>query len=426
MQSVLHGSGSSGSLRTVTGKVSSKAVGSDSGSKKERPPPMGGGREKNIVPHGPKSGLFKLRNKKQPGRNMEQVNDDKKRNGWKHFNWEERVRLETLCKVLYPGKKKPNLSELSRRLGRHRSTLSREYHRGKVMNINSELEQFDVYSARKGQDEADKAASARGPRGKLTNHIAADIARLIIDQKLSPYVALIRLAESGKYPWLPCERSVYYAIDEGLLGVSREQLPYRPRAKRKKKTGRRMAYNNPKGRLISMRPEAANDRSEYGHWEMDTVVGGKETKPACLLVLTERMSRHQVIRKIHSRTQKAVIGSLNKMEREPKSIFKTLKTITSDNGVEFLDIEGIERSIEKGKQRCDLFFAHPYTSSERGSNENANRIIRRFIPKGVDISKYSRAEIQEIEDWMNALPRKLFKGMSAKQKIKQYFKEKAA
>ena len=357
---------------------------------------------------------------------MKQNNNDRTKKQWKHFNREDRIRFETLCRMLYPGKKRPNFAELARRTGRHRSSVSREYHRGKVVNINSELEKFFVYSAEKAQAEANNSASARGPRGKLTNHIAADIADLIINQKLSPYVALIRLAERGKHPWLPCERSVYYAIDEGLLGVSREQLPYKPRAKRKKKTGRRMAYNNPKGRLISMRPEAANDRSEYGHWEMDTVVGGKGCKPACLLVLTERMSRHQVIRKIHSRTQKAVIGSLNKMEKEPKSIFKTLKTITSDNGVEFLDIEGIERSVQKGKQRCDLFFAHPYTSSERGSNENANRIVRRFIPKGVDISKYSRAKIQEIEDWMNALPRKLFKGLSAKQKVQQYFMENAA
>lgn len=294
------------------------------------------------------------------------------------------------------------------------------------MNINTELERFAVYSARKGQDEANKAAGDRGPRGKLTNHIAADISELITKQKLSPYAALIRLGQSDKHPWLPCERSVYYAIDAGLMDVSREQLPYKPRLKRMKSTGTRMAYNNPKGRSISMRPEAANERSEYGHWEMDTVVGGKASKPACLLVLTERMSRQQLIRKIPSRTQKAVTRALNQIEKQPNSIFGNLKTITSDNGSEFLDVEAIERSVHTNRKRCELFFAHPYTASERGSNENANRIVRRFIPKGVDIARYSNAQIQQIEDWINALPRKLLDGLSAEQKVQQYFMENAA
>ncbi len=387
---------------------------------------MGGGGHKKKVPHGSGSGLLKLPNKQQPGRLMEQGNGDRKQGGWKHFNWEERIRLETLCRALYPGKREPNFSELGRRMGRHRSSVSREYHRGKVMNINSELERFAVYSARKGQEEAHKAASDRGPRGKLTNHIAADISELIIKQKLSPYAALIRLGQRDKYPWLPCERSVYYAIDAGLMDVSREQLPYKPRLKRKRSTGSRMAYNNPKGRSISVRPEAANERSEYGHWEMDTVVGARGSKPACLLVLTERMSRQQLIRKIPSRTQKAVARALNQIEKQPNSIFGNLKTITSDNGSEFLDAEAIERSVHTNRKRCELFFAHPYTASERGSNENANRIVRRFIPKGVDIARYSNAKIQQIEDWINALPRKLLDGLSAAQKVQQYFMENAA
>jgi IS30 family transposase len=389
---------------------------------------MGGGAPpKKKVPHKSKSGLLSSAKQKQPRRSMEQSNNVRTKREWKYFNMEERIELETLCKVLYPGKKKPNFTELGRRLDRHRSSVSREYHRGKVTNRNSELEEFFVYSARKGQDEANKASSAKGPIGKLTNHIAKDISDLIIEQELSPYAALVLLAKRGKHPWLPCERSVYYAIDEGLLEVSREQLPYKPRKSKPQKSGTRMAYNNPHGKSINMRPQEADERSEYGHWEMDTVVGGKGSQPACLLVLTERKYRHQIIRKIPSRTQKAVIRALNQIEREDKSIFESLKTITTDNGNEFLDIEGVERSIYKKKgKRCELFFAHPYTASERGSNENANRIVRRFIPKGVDISTYSKKRINHIEDWINALPRKLFDGMSAQEMVQQYFMKEAA
>jgi len=357
---------------------------------------------------------------------MEQKKHVRRRGGSKHFTWEQRVRLETLSRTLYPGKKKVNLSELARRLGRHRSSVSREYHRGGVINRNTELEEFIVYSARKGQDAADQAALNRGPQGKLTNRIAEAIRKQIIDEKLSPYAAIVRLRKTGQYPWLPCERTVYYAIDAGLLGVSRQQLPYKPPDRRRKRCGQRMAYTNARGRCISERPRGADDRSEYGHWEMDTVVGGKGTSPACLLVMTERMSRREIIRKIPARTQQAVSRALGKLEREQGNIFDTMKTITCDNGNEFLNPETIELSVLSKKKRCEAFFAHPYTASERGSNENANRIVRRFIPKGADISRYTRAQIQKIENWINSLPRKLFDGLSADERAQLYFEKEAA
>ena len=388
-------------------------------------PPMGGSRKK--VPHGPKSGFLELQNKrKQPRRTMERKDDVKRGSFGKHFTWEERVRLEALDRALYPGKKKSNLSELARQLGRGRSSVSREYHRGTVTNMNSELEQFFVYSVRKGQDAAEQAALNKGPQGKLTNWIADAIRKKIVEEKLSPYAALVRLEKTGNYPWLPCESSVYNAINAGLLGVSRQQLPYKPPDKRPKKRGVRMSYNNVKGRSISERPDAADQRSEYGHWEMDTVVGGKGTSPACLLVLTERMTRDEVLRKIPDRTQKAVTRALNRLEREEKSIFKSMKSLTCDNGSEFLDPEAIEQSVLSKGRRCDVFFAHPFTASERGSNENANRIVRRFIPKGADISRYTKTQIQKIEDWINSLPRKLLDGLSAEEKVQEYFKKEAA
>ena len=388
-------------------------------------PPMGGGAQKEVL-HGSKSGFLKFANKKQTRRPMEHAKHVTRSRGGKHFSWEDRVRLETLDRALYPGKKRTNISELARRLGRHRSSVSREYHKGAVMNRNSELEEFVVYSARKGQDAAEQAALNKGPRGKLTNHIAKAIRTQILQKRLSPYAALIRLGKTEKYPWLPCERTVYNAINAGLLGVSRQQLPYSPPDKRPKKRGKRMAYSNAKGRCISERPSAADDRNEYGHWEMDTVVGGKGTSPACLLVLTERMSRDEVIRKIPERSQNAVTRALDKLEREDDSIFESMISLTCDNGSEFLDPEAIERSVRSEEKRCEIFFAHPYTASERGSNENANRIVRRFIPKGADISRYSNAQIKKIEAWINTLPRRILDGLSAEEKVQQYFKENAA
>lgn len=357
---------------------------------------------------------------------MEQRNDVRKHVGGKHFTFEARIRLEALDRALYSGKKVANFSELARPLGRHRSSISREYRRATVINRNTALEEFPVYSATKGEAIARKAALAKGPRGRLTNVIAADIAALIIKEKLSPYAALISLGKTAQHPWLPCERTVYYAIDAGLLGVTPQQLPYKRPAQAQKKTGRRMAYTNARGRSIAGRPPDAEDRKQYGHWEMDTVVGGSGTSPACLLVLTERMSRREIIRKIPTRTQEAVKRALDRLEREPDNIFKTMKSLTCDNGCEFLNADIIERSAIRPGKRCELFFAHPYTSCERGSNENANRIVRRFIPKGADISKFSKKQIQKIEDWINSLPRKILDDLSADEKVEQYFKKAAA
>lgn len=357
---------------------------------------------------------------------MGQIKDGRNHGGGKHFSWEERIRLETLARALYPRGRKANFAELARRLGRHRSSVSREYRRGVVSNQDHELNAFAVYSAHKAQQAARQIALNKGPRGKLTNRIAADIRERILKDKFSPYAALVALQKTGRYPWLPCERTVYYAIDAGHLGLSRQQLPYKRKQKHRKHSARRMAYTNARGRPISERPQAAEDRTEYGHWEMDTVVGGTGTTPACLLVLTERMSRHEIVRKLPARTQEAVVRALGRLERNPGNIFRTMKTITTDNGCEFLDFKAIEKSAIHAGQRCEVFFAHPFRASERGSNENANRILRRFIPKGADISTYSRKQIQKIQDWINALPRKILDGLCAEEKVAQFFQETAA
>lgn len=357
---------------------------------------------------------------------MRQEDHGKKRIGGKHFNWEERVRLETLVRALFPRGREPDFTRLGALLGRHRSSVSREYKRGTAVNFDGELREFTVYSARKAQDAADRAALNKGPRPRLTTGIAALIRDLILLERLSPFAAVMRLRARGGLPWVPCERSVYYAINAGLLGVSKSQLPYRPAGRRRKRTGARMAYTNARGRPISERPPGAEDRSEYGHWEMDTVVGGTGTSPACLLVLTERMTRHVVVRKLPARTQAAVAREFDRLERSGHALFNGLKTLTCDNGCEFLDFAAIERSALRAAKRCEVFFAHPFRASERGSNENANRIVRRFIPKGADISAFTRKQIQRIEDWINALPRKILNGLSAEEKVKRYFEETAA
>jgi len=120
------------------------------------------------------------------------------------------------------------------------------------------------------------------------------------------------------------------------------------------------------------------------------------------------MTREEIILKIESATQDSVLKALDKLEEDYGTYFREkFKSITLDNGREFLDWESIEQSGLNGKKRTLVYFAHPYSSWERGTNENQNRMIRRFIPKGTDISKLSDKDIKRIEEWMNNYPRKI-------------------
>ena len=185
-----------------------------------------------------------------------------------------------------------------------------------------------------------------------------------------------------------------------------------------------MADTKARGRSIDERPEEADSRTGYGHREMDTVLGGTRKFPVCLLVLTERITHREIIRKVPGRRQAFVVRALNALERTPDSIFRTLRSLTCDNGCEFLDCRGLARSCLHKKERCRVYFSHPYSAFERGSNENADRIIRRFIPKDEDIPKYTNKDIRRIEEWINNLPGKSLDELSAEEAISLYFERR--
>lgn len=157
-----------------------------------------------------------------------------------------------------------------------------------------------------------------------------------------------------------------------------------------------------------------NARTTVGHWEMDSVLGKKKTKPA-LLVLSERLSRKELIIKVQDHTAASVVRALDRLERKMGSpAFRaTFKSITVDNGSEFADVDGMERSCRRKGPRTKVYYCHPYSSWERGTNENTNGLIRRWFPKGTDFSKVSVQEIQKVEDWLNTYPREILGFLSA-------------
>ena len=144
---------------------------------------------------------------------MEHNNCIKKSRGGKYFTYGDWIRMETLVRVLYPKGKGICFTELARRLGKHRTTLSREFRRGAVVNIDTEQVRYITYSAAKGQQEAERAALDKGPAQRITMRVARHLRHLILGLKLSPYAAVMKMKASGKFRWVPSERTVYYAVD---------------------------------------------------------------------------------------------------------------------------------------------------------------------------------------------------------------------
>ena len=333
----------------------------------------------------------------------------------KHLTERERYTIEVLVKE----KMKP--SDIAKRLDRHVRTIEREICKGKVELKNSDLTYRHEYCADRGQLVYNKNATAKGPGLKIGNDhkLVRHIEQRIKKEKYSPDAIIGEIREKGlKFETTICTKTVYNYIDQGVfLNITNADLPVKKNGPSRKYQKVKIAHHNLKGTSIEERPEEVNERKNYGHWEMDCVVGPRKGKGAALLVFTERYSREEIICKMPDKTQKSVKAALDQLEKRYGTRFcNKFKTITVDNGSEFLDYKGLEESvINQGKKRVPVYYAHPYSSWERGSNENANKLIRRFIPKGTDIGQFNEAQIKKIEQWMNNYPRKLFGYKSSKE-----------
>ena len=141
---------------------------------------------------------------------------------------------------------------------------------------------------------------------------------------------------------------------------------------------------------------------------MDTVKGIRGKTKCCLLVLTERKTRNELTFKLPDQKAASVVAVLDDLEELLGDDFSNVfHTITVDNGVEFADFEGMQKSKKRSGNRTSVYYCHAYSSCERGSNENANRLIRRHAPKGTDLDQLTHEDVKSIQRWMNNYPRKL-------------------
>lgn len=330
---------------------------------------------------------------------------------FRHLTYGDRVAMETL---LNRGSSK---ADVARYLDVSRATITREYKKGMYKHTTSELVEIDKYSADLAQSRADYANTSKGRPLKLGNDI--EFSRYIEDKIVkggySPAVALEMARREGFKTDISVNTLYRYIDAHVFLKLSNKNLSIKGKKKHhgyKRKLQKRMSA----GQSIEKRPSYINDREEFGHWEMDTVKGKKGISRSCLLVLTERKTRMEIVRKMPTQGASSVVAELDSLEQELGGDFgKLFKTITVDNGVEFSDYEGMRKSKIHEGSRTEVYYCHAYSSYERGSNENANKLIRRHVPKGHDTDKVSNRKIQYVQDWINDLPRKLLNWRTSRQ-----------
>lgn len=326
---------------------------------------------------------------------------------YKHFTERERYQLEVLID------KKSKINEISELLKKNRVTIYREIKRGQITLLNSDLTEVKKYRGDVAQSDFETKVSHRerslkiGKDHELEEYIRKKIKR----DKYSPDAIIGEIKSKGlKFEGRICTKTLYNYIARGLLdGISSKALWERGRRKKKGSKKPRISLKNRGGTSIEERSAVIDNREEKGHWEGDCVKGPQGKSKDSLFTLTERKTREQKIMKIATTSQDEIKRCMDKLEKQYGEGFnEKFQSITFDNGVEFLDWSAIETSsLKELEQRTKTFYAHAYSSWERGTNENHNKMIRRFIPKGTDISKISEAKIEQIEDWMNNYPRKI-------------------
>lgn len=206
-----------------------------------------------------------------------------------------------------------------------------------------------------------------------------------------------------------CTTTLYNYIDAQLLEVKNLDLA----EKTKRNTKHHVSRKNKRvlGRSIEEQPEAINNREDFGHFEIDTVVGKRKGSESVVLTLTERKTRFEILRLIDAKDADSVAYALQGILSEFGSV---IKSITADNGTEFI---GLETCV--ADHNVDIYFTHPDTSSERGTNEVHNKMVRRSLPKHVSLDTTSPRFVDSVAFEMNILPRKMFNYRTPQEMFKQ-------
>ena len=338
---------------------------------------------------------------------------EKKERKYRRINSYDRQRIEALYNSGH------SVRYIAEALGFHVSGIYYELKHGFYMHRNSNWTETKKYSAYKADRYSKYQQTSKGPDLKIGNdyELIKFIEEKIVNEKMSPDAVIGFIKKNNlKFKTSICTTTLYSYIDKGLfLHITNKHLHNRSKDKQKKNKVR-ITKRVSKGNSIEQRPESVLTREEFGHWEYDTVIG-KKKKGEVAYVFTERKTNMEFIIKGKDKTALSAIFAIDKLERQFGNLFpKVFKSITCDNGTEFSNWRSMETScIDHTKKRTTVYYCHPYSSYERGSNENQNKFIRRFIPKGTPISDYTSEEILQIQNYINNYPRRKFNYYSSQE-----------
>jgi IS30 family transposase len=298
--------------------------------------------------------------------------------------------------------------EIAKKLGRSHSSLSRELRR------NAKYE--NTYLPCRAQRKADKRTLRQRRKAPLKNSQVYLYVRKHLRICWSPEQIAGRLPLDHPGETIDDE-TIYRYIYQKDYHVKREKLWKHltlRRKKRMKKEGRHVKHDSRILEAISIdkRPKVVDKRKQIGHWESDNVIG-KQTDKTALSTTVERVLKVTLISKLTAKTADAKTKALfARMATLPE---KLRKTMTVDNGSENAHHKQITQSLG-----MDVYFCHAYHSWEKGTNENTNGRIRRYIPKGISIDTISEKEIAAIEWRLNTTPRKCLSFKTPYEALQEY------
>jgi len=280
-------------------------------------------------------------------------------------------------------------AKIAQQLGRNRPTIYREFERNSCHRVDG------AYRPTKANA---RAISRRRKYRRNSHYTQADynLVCTYIKQKWSPEQVRGYLSHQGLT--VPSHETIYRYIWEDKANGGTLHKNLRQSIKQRRK---RHNVQDSRGRLagkrhISERPTSVETRRFKGHWEIDTVVS--RASKDCIVTLNERKSGFVMIGKLRDRTTASLNQRTNMLINRNTNAFKT---ITADNGTEFNRYKTIE-----SKSQVTFYFANPYHSWERGSNENLNGLIRQYIPRGTSMKSLTKQQCDRISAQLNARPRK--------------------
>lgn len=293
---------------------------------------------------------------------------------------------EDRCKIEALYSAGVNATKIAQQLGRNKSTISRELSRNSVDGM---------YQYEEANKLAKKRRSCSGA-AKITEDNWTFV-RMLLYLKWSPEQISGWLKDNSGVGFYVSDQWIYEYIHKNQVkgGDLYEHLR---RAGRPYRNGKFRPYRGSiKDRIsIEDRPEIVDKRLRIGDWEVDSVIG--KLNKSSLVTLVERVSRYTIILKVNSKEAQVVAKAIIERAKEMKLI---MHTITGDNGTEFAEHRHIAQELD-----IDFFFTHPYSSWEKGTNENTNGLLRQYFPKGTDFNIISDDTINTVESQLNNRPRK--------------------